>query len=51
MPIPEDKAGVQRLLGMTIFVQHFAPQLFEITSLLRDLLKADTHFAWDPDIY
>lgn len=51
MPTPEDKVGVQRLLGMTNFVQRFAPQLSEITSPTRDLLKADTHFAWDPDIH
>lgn len=35
---------------MTNFVQRFAPQFPEITSPPRDLLKADTHFAWDPDI-
>ncbi|XP_061195310.1 uncharacterized protein K02A2.6-like [Saccostrea echinata] len=51
MPTPEDKAGVQRLLGVTNFVQRFAPQLSEITSPLRDLLRAETHFAWDPDIH
>lgn len=37
MPTPEDKEGVQRLLGMTNFLQRFAPQLSEITSPLRDL--------------
>jgi hypothetical protein len=51
MPTPTNKAGVQRLLGITNFVQRFAPQLSEITSPLRDLLKAETHFAWDPDIH
>lgn len=51
MPTPEDKAGVQRLLGMTNFLQRFAAQLSKITSPLRDLLKADTHFSWDPDIH
>ncbi|XP_061194972.1 uncharacterized protein LOC133203143 [Saccostrea echinata] len=51
MPTPEDKAGVQRLLGMTNFVQRFAPQLSEITSTLRDLLRAETHFLWDPDTH
>lgn len=34
MPTPEDKAGVQRLLGMTNFVQRFAHQLSEIISPL-----------------
>lgn len=28
-----------------------APQLSKITSPLQDFLKADSHFAWDPDIH
>ena len=37
MPTPQDRAVVQRLLGMTNFVQRFAPQLSELTKPLRDL--------------
>ncbi|KAK3085724.1 hypothetical protein FSP39_007823 [Pinctada imbricata] len=51
MPTPKDKQGVQRLLGMTNFVQRFAPQLSEITSPLRSLLKSDVHFRWDEQVH
>nr|XP_022296799.1 uncharacterized protein K02A2.6-like [Crassostrea virginica] len=51
MPTPKDKQGVQRLLGMTNFVQRFAPQLSEITAPLRSLLKSETHFRWDEDVH
>ncbi|XP_062577795.1 uncharacterized protein K02A2.6-like [Saccostrea cucullata] len=51
MPTLQDRQGVQRLLGMTNFVQRFAPQLAEITAPLRSLLKSDTHFRWDEDIH
>ena len=51
MPTPQDRAAVQRLLGMTNFVQRFAPQLSEVTKPLRDLLKADTHFLRDNDVH
>lgn len=53
MPTPEDKEGVQRLFGMTNFLQRFAPQLSEITSPLRDLafesrysLRMGSGFPW-----
>ena len=32
MPVPTDKQGVQRLLGMVNYVQKFAPRLAEITT-------------------
>lgn len=51
MPTTKDRQGVQRLLGMTNFVQRFAPQLSGITASLRSLLKADTHFRWDEDVH
>ena len=51
MPTPQDKQGVQRLLGMTNFVQRFAPQLSELTAPLRSLLKSDTHFKWDDQVH
>ena len=47
MPIPTDKQGVQRLLGMVNFVQKFAPRLAEITTPLRDLIKKGNEFKWD----
>ena len=39
MPVPTDKEGVQRLLGMTNYIQRFAPRLVDATKPLRDLLK------------
>lgn len=50
MPVPKDKAGVQRLLGMINFVQKFAPRLSEMTTPLRDLLKKDSEFMWDATV-
>ena len=39
MPVPTDKEGVQRLLGMTNYVQRFANGPADATEPLRDLLK------------
>ena len=39
MPIPTDKEAVQRLLGMTNYVQQFAPGLADATKPLRNLLS------------
>ena len=41
MPAPSDKQGVQRFLGMTNYLQKFAPKLSEITTPLRELIKSD----------
>ena len=51
MPIPTDKQGVQRLLGMVNFVQKFAPRLAEITTPLRDLIKKGNEFKWDEHVH
>ena len=47
MPIPTDKEAVRRLLGMTNYVQRFAPGLANSTKPLRDLLKKESVFVWD----
>ena len=47
MPIPTDKEAVQRLLGMTNYVQRFAPGPADATKPLRDLLKKESVFMWD----
>ena len=47
MPIPKDKQGVQRLLGMVNYVRKFAPRLSEITEPLRQLLRKENEFHWD----
>ena len=39
MPVPTDKEGVQRLLGMKNYVQRFAPGQADASKPLRDLLK------------
>ena len=44
MPSPTDKEAVQRLLGMTNYVQRFAPGLADATKPLRDLLKKESVF-------
>ena len=51
MPAPTDKQGVQRLLGMTNYLQKFAPQLSEVTTPLRELTKNDTEFLWDEQVH
>ena len=47
MHIPTDKEAVQRLLGMTNYVQRFAPGLADANKPLRDLLKKESVFMWD----
>jgi hypothetical protein len=51
MPVPTDKSGVQRLLGMVNYVPTFAPSLAEITSPLRELVKKDNEFIWEEHIH
>ena len=51
MPAPTDKQGVRRLLGMTNYLQRFAPKLSEVTTPLRDLTKTDTEFLWEEKIH
>ena len=46
MPEPHDKKGVQRLLGMVNYVSKFVPNMSEITSPLRELLKKDVMWHW-----
>ena len=47
MPIPTDKEAVQRLLGMTNYVQQFAPGLADATKPLRNLLQKESVIMWD----
>ena len=46
MPIPTDKAGVRRLLGMVNFLANHIPNMSTITAPLRALVKENTHFQW-----
>ena len=47
MPEPEDKKGVQRLLGMVNYVAKFVPNVSEKTAPLRELLKKDVAWHWN----
>ena len=47
IPIPTDKEAVQRLVGMTNYVQRFATGLADATKPLRYLLKKESIFMWD----
>ena len=47
IPTPSNKQDVKRLLGMANYLQRFAPNLSEVTTPLRDLLKEDNQFLWD----
>jgi len=47
MPPPEDKAGVQRLLGTVNFLAQYIPNMSEITAPLRNLLRKNNHFIWE----
>ncbi len=44
MPLPESKGDLQRFLGMVYYLAKFVPNLSQITTPLRDLLKKDVHF-------
>ena len=46
MPPPEDKKGIQRLLGITNYLAKFIPNYSEKTTVLRELLHKDTEFCW-----
>ena len=49
IPIPADKQDLQRFLGMVNFIAPHLPQLSQLTSPLRDLLKELTPWTWDDD--
>ena len=51
MPAPTDKQSIQRLLGMTNYLQKFAPRLSEITTPLRELTKNDNELQWDEQVH
>ncbi|XP_052809638.1 uncharacterized protein K02A2.6-like [Mya arenaria] len=44
---PKNRAELETFLGMVTYLQKFAPNLSEITSPMRDLLKKDIEFVWD----
>ena len=49
MPTLTDKASVRRLLGMINFLAAHIPNMSTITAPVRDLLKSDVDFQWNPE--
>ena len=47
MPPPEDKKGVERLLGMVNYMAKFIPNLSTISEPIRKLLKKEVQFTWE----
>ena len=46
LPLPEDKKGVQRLLGLVNYVGKLIPNLSEMTAPLRQLLVKNISWHW-----
>ena len=46
MPEPQSKQDLQRLLGMVNYLSQYIPNMSEITSPLRALLKKNTQWVW-----
>ena len=46
MPPPEDKKGIERLLGIVNYLAKFVPNMSTITKPIRELLRGDVEFQW-----
>lgn len=46
MPRPQDKKGVERLLGSVQYLARFLPRLSEVAKPLRQLTEKDVVFTW-----
>lgn len=46
MPPPQDKKGIERLLGTVNYLAKFIPNMSTITEPIRSLLKKDVDFVW-----
>ena len=49
MPSPTSKGELETVLGMITYLQRYAPDLAELTSPLRNLLKKGIEFVWDAE--
>ena len=49
MPQPEDKHALQRLLGMVKYLAQYIPNESDITAPLRQLLKDNIEWQWQPE--
>jgi len=48
MPTPKNKDGVKRFLGFVTYFKKFILSLSELDAVLRELLKTDALFDWQP---
>ena len=48
MPPPDNKQQLQHFLGMITYLSPFIPSLSTHTTPLRELLKKDSEFMWNP---
>ena len=48
MPTPKTKEGAKRFLGFVTYLAKLIPNLSELNALLRELLKIDGLFDWQP---
>ena len=48
MPTPKNKDDVKRFLGFVTYLAKFIPNLSELDAPLRELLKIDAVFDWQP---
>ena len=51
MPPPEDRKGVQRILGLVNYLQRFSPRLAEASAPLRALLKRENIFINEENVH
>ena len=47
MPRPENKKGVEHLIGFMTHLTKFMPNLLKVTAPLRAVLKDETPWHWD----
>uniref|UniRef100_A0A1A8J2P8 Reverse transcriptase/retrotransposon-derived protein RNase H-like domain-containing protein n=1 Tax=Nothobranchius kuhntae TaxID=321403 RepID=A0A1A8J2P8_NOTKU len=48
MSPPTDKDGVRRFLGFVTYLSKFIPNLGDVDAPLRQLLKSDMEYVWQP---
>ena len=48
MPIPDGPEALRRFLGMTNYLHKFISNFSEKTAPLRELLRNDVHWSWEP---
>ena len=46
IPSPEDKKGIERMLGIVNYLAKFVPNMSTITKPIRELLRGDVEFQW-----